>query len=242
MSNPRILVIPTPSKWVQTAADLIIEQAQAAIQTRGSWSLVLSGGGTPKPVYQALVTRKDEIDWKNTFIFFGDERCVPPDHPESNYRMAKETFLDNVPIEQQNIFRMIGEITPDSAAQDYQGMIDAHFYKAEKCFDTILLGLGDDGHTASLFPGEPALKEDNAWVTPSQNPHTQTDRITLTFPAINAARSIIFLVSGENKAGVIANVIHNSTESPDYPAKRVTGTNTAPTWVLDLAAASKIKS
>lgn len=240
MNDPRILAFPTPEKWAQTAADLIIEQAQAAIETRGLWSLVLSGGSTPRPVYQALAARKSEIDWQNTYIFFGDERCVPPDHPDSNYRMAREAFLDTVPIQKQNIFRIIAEIEPESAAQDYQGMIDAHFYKAEKRFDTLLLGLGSDGHTASLFPGTPALEEDTAWAAPSRNPHNQTDRITLTFPAINAAREILFLVTGEDKAAVIADVIQNPGGTPVYPAKRVSGTDTAPTWILDQAAASEL--
>lgn len=242
MNEPRIVVIPTPEKWAQKAADLIIEQAQAAIEARGTWSFVLSGGGTPKPVYQALAERKGEIDWQNTFIFFGDERCVPPDHPESNYRMAKEAFLDAVPIEQQNIFRMIAEIGPKEAAEDYQGMIEAHFFKAEKRFDTLLLGLGNDGHTASLFPGEPALKEDTAWVVPSHNPHNQTERLTLTFPAINSARNILFLVTGESKAPVIADVIQNPSGFPNYPAKQVIVTESAPTWLLDQAAASELNS
>ncbi len=241
MSQSRILILPTTEKWAAAAADLIIEQARAAFQARGTWSLVLSGGGTPKPVYQAIAAREVQINWKNTYIFFGDERCVPLDDPESNYLMAKEALLNAVPIEQQNIFRMIAEISPDAAAQDYQGMIDAHFYKTDKRFDTLLLGLGEDGHTASLFPGEPSLKEDTAWVIPSRNPHTQTDRLTLTFPAINAARSIIFLVTGEEKAKVVADVIHNPAGSPDYPAKGVTGMDAAPIWILDQAAASKLE-
>lgn len=240
MTNPRILSIPTPAKWAETAAELIIKQANAAVEARGSWSLVLSGGSTPRPVYQAIAVRKEQINWDHTYIFWGDERCVPPDDPNSNYRMAKETFLEDVQIPQQNIFRILGEIPPETAAQDYQGTIDAHFYKTEKRFDTLLLGLGDDGHTASLFPDMDTLAEENFWVAANRNPHNQTERVSLTFPAINSSRSIIFLVTGENKANIVADVIQNPTAPPDYPAKRVTGLDTPPIWILDQAAASQL--
>ncbi|MBN2043501.1 MAG: 6-phosphogluconolactonase [Anaerolineales bacterium] len=242
MSTPRILTVPTPIKWAQTAADLIIEQARLAFQARSSWSFVLSGGSTPKPVYLALAARKEQIDWAKTYIFWGDERCVPPDDPDSNYRTAREAFLDQIPIPAQNIFRILGEISPQAAAQDYQGTLDAHFYKTERRFDTLLLGLGEDGHTASLFPGTPALAENKKLVVPNTNPHNNTDRVTLTYPAINSARSIIFLVSGENKAAIVADVIQNPTSPPDYPAKKVTGTDSAPIWVLDQAAASRLNT
>jgi 6-phosphogluconolactonase len=240
MSQPRILVHPTPHKWAEKTADLIIEQSNQAVRERGTWSLVLSGGSTPAPAYQMLASRYTEIDWVHTFIFWGDERCVPPDDPESNYRMARESLLDRLPIPAQNIFRILAEIPPSSAVQDYQGTIDAHFYAMERRFDTVLLGLGGDGHTASLFPGTPALDEKVNWVTPAKNPHNNTDRITLTFPALNAARSIIFLVTSESKADIVADVIQNPASPPNYPAKRITGSDSAPIWVLDQAAASKL--
>jgi 6-phosphogluconolactonase len=241
MTNPRILKLPTRTKWAEAAADLIIQQANAAIEARGSWSIVLSGGSTPRPVYQTIAARKDQINWDHTYIFWGDERCVLPDDPESNFRMAKETFLDEVPISKQNIFRILGEIPPETAAQDYQGTIDAHFYQVEKRFDTLLLGLGDDGHTASLFSGTTALAEADSWVVATRNPHNRTERVSLTFPAINSARSVLFLITGENKADIVSDVIQNPAVPPHYPAKRVTGLDTPPIWVLDQTAASQLK-
>lgn len=238
--NPSLTIAGSTSEWIASAAHLIITQAREAIQARGEYSLVLSGGSTPQPVYRALAENADQIDWERIFIFWGDERCVPPDHRDSNYLMAMETLLSRVPVQGQNIFRMLGEIDADAAAQDYQEMLAAFFHDKEKRFDTVLLGLGEDGHTASLFPGTKALKETERWAVANPHPYSDTTRLTLTYPAINSARQIIFLVSGENKAEVAAEVVQNPAGPPPYPAKRITGVENSPHWILNAKAGTKI--
>jgi 6-phosphogluconolactonase len=230
----------TKEDWITAAVDLIIDLANDAFTARGEFSLVLSGGSTPRPVYEELANRSGEVNWEHSFIFWGDERCVPPDHPESNYRMAKESLLDQIPIPDENIFRMLGEIDPQIAAQDYEGLLAAFFQNKEKRFDTVLLGIGEDGHTASLFPGTEALDETVKWVAANSHPSSDRSRLTLTYPALNAARQIIFLVAGGSKADVVTNVINNPEKKPAYPAKGIIGHDKAPIWILDTAAATNL--
>lgn len=232
-----VKIAAAKAEWTAVTADLIIYLANDALEARGEFSLVLSGGSTPIPVYEELANRSAEVSWEHTFIFWGDERCVPPTHPESNYRMAKTTLLDNIPIPARNIFRMLGEIEPQSAAEDYEEMLAAFFHNKEKRFDVVLLGIGEDGHTASLFPGTEALDETVKWVTANSHPYSDSSRLTLTYPALNAARQIIFLGSGGGKADVIAEVINNPDKGPVYPAKGITGRDQPAIWVLDAAAA-----
>lgn len=241
MTN-KLIVAPTMKAWVEQAVDHIVGQAKRAIQSKGRFSLVLSGGSTPKPVYQRLAEQdvSQQVNWGNIFLFWGDERGVPPNHPESNYRMAKESLLDHVPIPADNIFRIRGELPPAQAAEDYESRIKTFFTANEKRFDCILLGLGEDGHTASLFPGTPGLTVADRWVVENPHPATGSWRITLTYPAINATRSLLFLVTGENKAAIAADCIQNPNSPPDYPAKKITGSETRPIWLLDQTAASHI--
>jgi len=191
-------------------------------------------------VYELLAADPERIDWPRTFVFWGDERCVPPDHPESNFRMAQQALLQKVPLQAQNVFRMLGEIEPQAAAKDYEEMLAAYFVGKEKRFDAVLLGLGEDGHTASLFPGTPALAESARWAAANPHPYSDGMRLTLTYPALNAAREVLFLVTGENKAGVAAEVIRNPGGPPPYPAKRVGTPDHPPHWILDQAAAGKL--
>ena len=239
--KPPIIIAQSKAEWISKTTQQIIISAKAALDNRGEFSLVLSGGGTPKPIYQQLATLPDQIDWQHTFIFWGDERCVPPDHPESNYRMAEKALLEHVPVPDQNVFRMLGEIEPVAAAKDYEEMLMAFFHNKEKRFDLVLLGIGEDGHTASLFPETEALKETVKWVSATNHPYTESKRLTLTYPALNAARQIIFLASGGSKADVIADVINNPGKLPAYPAKGITGLDTPPLWILDTVAAAKLK-
>jgi len=238
--EPRVKISTGPDTWARSVVDVITEQSRAAIEERGEYSLVLSGGSTPLPVYQLMAANPDWIDWHRTFVFWGDERCVAPDHPESNYGMAKRALLDFVPVVPANIYRMMGEIEPKAGAQDYEQMIAAFFIGKEKRFDTILLGLGEDGHTASLFPDTEALKETARWAVANQHPYSDGMRLTLTFPALNAARDVLFLVTGENKAEVAAEVIENPDSNPPFPAKRVGTRNNPPYFILDPAAAGKL--
>lgn len=238
-----ITITQSDGEWVQTAVEIIISQAVQAIRKRGVYTLVLSGGSTPRPIYQELASKKYQsvLDWGRIFLFWGDERCVPPTDEESNYLMAKTALLDWIQIPDSNIFRIEGEIQPKEAARAYQQRIDQFFSGKEKRFDTTLLGLGEDGHTASLFPNTDGLRESTQWVVPNINPYQNTNRITLTFPAINSSRHILFLVKGAEKAKVVADIIENPKSPPHYPAKKITGKEIQPHWILDRAAGNKLK-
>lgn len=240
--NHKISVAQSDMEWVDTAVKEIIFQATQAIKSRGFHTLVLSGGNTPQPIYRELASpnHQSSLDWRKIYIFWGDERCVPPTDPESNFFMAKTALLDRISIPPNNVFRMKGEIQPEEAANVYQQEIDQFFISKEKRFDTILLGLGGDGHTASLFPKTNGLNESTRWVVPNMNPYSNTHRVTLTFPAINNSRNIIFLVNGAKKAEVVADIIRNPNSPPHYPAKKITGKETQPHWILDSEAAKKI--
>ena len=239
----KITIAQTDSEWVETAVNIIISQADQAIREHGVYTLVLSGGSTPRPIYQELASSNNQsaLDWRRIYIFWGDERCVPPTDQESNYLMAKTALLDWIPIPATNVFRIQGELRPEDAAQNYQQQIDQFFLGKEKRFDTTLLGLGEDGHTASLFPNTTGLGEVKRWVVPNLNPYQNTDRITLTFPAINNSRNILFLVKGAEKAEIVADILKHPNSPPQYPAKRITGKENPPDWILDKAAAGKIK-
>lgn len=237
----RLVTVSTGSDtWARSVVDIIAEQSKAAIEARAEYTLVLAGGSTPLPVYQLMADNPDWIDWQRTFVFWGDERCVAPDHPDSNYGMAKRVLLDFVPVQPANIYRMMGEIEPQAGAQDYEQMIAAFFIGKEKRFDTVLLGLGEDGHTASLFPDTEALKETARWAAANPHPYSDGMRLTLTFTALNAARDVLFLVTGENKAEVAAEVIENPDGRPPYPAKRVGTPHNPPRFILDPGAAGKL--
>ena len=238
----KITIAHTDLEWVDSAVKTILSQATEAIKRSGYYTLVLSGGNTPKPIYRELASShlQSVMDWRKIYIFWGDERCVPPTDLESNFLMAKTALLDLVPIPSKNIFRIKGELQPEKAARDYEKNIESFFVMKEKRFDTTLLGLGEDGHTASLFPDTIGLQETTRWVVPNLNPHSNTNRITLTFPALNSSRNIIFLVKGAEKAEIVADIIHNPNSPPRYPAKNISGKEIAPHWIIDTAAAKNL--
>lgn len=215
----------------KAAADLFIQLAQQAIYARGRFNAALSGGATPRRMYQILTESDYEraVEWDKVFIFWSDERCVPPTHPNSNFRMAQKNFLDQAPIPAENIHRMRGEIEPQEAAWQYEALLHGHFYPGQgqgkslppPSFDLILLGLGTDGHTASLFPGSTALQEQQHWVAANYIEKLASWRLTLTLPVINAARAVVFLVAGAAKAGVLAQIWQAEPNSEDLPARLV---------------------
>jgi 6-phosphogluconolactonase len=249
-ATSNIRIFPDLSSLSKAAADHIRELARAAIQARGRFSLVLSGGSTPKMTYDLLT--QAELDWTRIHAFFGDERCVPPDHPDSNYRMARQTLLDHVPIPDENVHRMRGEISPERAAAEYEQTLRDFFHAAgakrgsklhdPNSFDLVLLGLGEDGHTASLFPGSPALQEKERWVVAIPHdgpPPPQVTRISLTLPVINAAAQVNFLVAGEKKADILKCVLAApSTSHPMLPAQMVHPSSGNLHWLIDRAAKS----
>lgn len=225
---------------VIAAADHIRDLAMNAIESNDRFTIALSGGSTPKALYKLLATKPytDQIDWQNVYIFWGDERCVPPDHEDSNYHMAHETLLSRVPIPPDNIFRMQGEIDPSQAAAEYEHQLRTFFGEDDPPrFDLILLGMGDDGHTASLFPGTAAIHEQNRWVIAHFVEKLDTWRITLTPVVINAAAQVTFLVIGDKKSEPLKHVLEGDYNPDKFPSQIVKPTHGQLTWLLDQSAA-----
>ncbi len=236
--SPTVETLPTLPELVARVRERLVEHAQIAIEARGRFTLVLAGGSTPAALYRELSRSSTGIDWSKTLLFFGDERHVAPTHDDSNYRMVRETLLDPAKIPPERVHRIEAELDADVAAQRYETTIRAAFAGSETTtpsFDLVLLGLGEDLHTASLFPGTPALKEQERLVVAQRVPKLGAERITLSYPAINAARAIWFLVTGERKASAARDALQGNANIEDAPVRGVT----APaTWWLDQAAAA----
>ena len=216
--------------FVADSVKLITVAAEVAIAERGLFRLALCGGNTPKPVFALLA--EANLPWSKVQITFGDERCVPPDDAQSNYRMAHEAFLSKVPLPEGNVFRMRGELEPAAAAEEYErklASVASRFNEARYAHDLLLLGMGDDGHTASLFPETEALGETERNVVSNFVPKVGMHRITFTFPLINAARHVAFLVNDPKKEPVIQTVL---AKSGGYPSEQVAPTSGKLTWVL----------
>lgn len=216
------------TNFVADAVALIERAADIAIFERGEFRLALSGGNTPRPVYEALAKHRDA--WSKWVFTFGDERCVPPDSGQSNYRMAREALFDHVPIPAENILRIRGEADPAVAAQEYEDELRRRAGKQSHYrHDLLLLGMGDDGHTASLFPGTAALGVTDRWVVSNFVPKFDTHRITMTYPLLNAARHVCFLVNSKGKDGILKEVFSGKS---NYPSAAVRPTEGNLTWLL----------
>jgi 6-phosphogluconolactonase len=230
-------VYGSSEELAEAAAREFAAKAEEAIEERGRFAVVLAGGSTPESTYQILARDySDRIDWSKVYVFFGDERAVPPHHEDSNLKMASEVLLDHVPV--GNVHRIRGELPPDEAAEAYEEELRT-FFQTEDVprFDLILLGLGADGHTASLFPETPALEVHDRWVVANPVLKLDTTRITLTVPVINAARAVIFLVAGENKAEALREILEGESDPHAYPAKLVQPPG-GPKCMVDQSAAS----
>ncbi len=218
--------------FVTDAADFILAQAQHAFGERNEFRIALSGGNTPRPVYTRLAAIGRDLPWDLIRITFGDERCVPPDDAESNFRMPRETLLAPAAVPEQSILRLRGELDPQTAAQEYQDHLDDIATEGGEPIyrhDLILLGLGDDGHTASLFPETAALDETIRRVMANFVPKFNTWRLTFTFPLINAARHILFLVGASKNPALIERVLQGDSQ---YPAARVNPSAGDVTWMI----------
>jgi 6-phosphogluconolactonase len=216
--------------------------AEAAVQERGRLSVALSGGNTPRAVYSLLASEHQQLPWDRIHIFFGDERHVPPDHPDSNFRMASESLLSKVPIPETNVHRIRAELDGEAAAAEYDQQLVNFFHLGNHDwprFDLIFLGIGEDGHTASLFPGSQALTETSRRVAANWVEKFQTFRITLTFPVLNHAAEAVFLVSGSGKAQILSQVLSAGTRK--YPAQNVQPENGRLLWLVDQDAASLLR-
>ncbi len=238
MTSP--IIYATPGALATAAAELFVQRARDAIADHGRFAVALSGGSTPKAMYQRLAEHplSHEVDWTHVQVFWGDERAVPPDHHESNYLMAQQALLEEVPISSAQIHRIRGELPPDEAADDYEAVLRAFFRGTRPRFDLLLLGMGDDGHTASLFPGTAALDEAERWVVANYVPKLADWRITLTLPTINAAACVAFLVAGEAKAERLAEVLNGPRDPHRLPAQAIQPTDGELLWLVDQAAAA----
>ncbi len=247
MNGENTILCQNPSDLARRAAEEFVRLANLYVTENGRFSVVLSGGSTPKSLYALLATPEfcNSIRWSQVYLFWGDERCVPPDHPDSNYRMAHEALISKVPIPKENIFRMKGERSPQDAADEYEQELIKYFNLTEAtlpCFDLILLGLGEDGHTASLFPGSIALTETKHLVTAPYVEHLKTHRLTLTLPVLNNSAFIFFLVAGINKAPVLREVLQSESDDNDFPAQKIKPQRGELVWFVDKAAGPRFTS
>ena len=219
--------------FVADAAHLILEQAREAMAEHNEFRIALSGGNTPAPVYARLAAEAHDLPWKSVRFTFGDERCVPPDDPKSNFRMARENLFVPAAVPEKSVMRMRGEIDPQIAAQEYQDQLNAIASgRGESIYqhDLILLGLGDDGHTASLFPGTAALEDMTRQVVANFVSKLNAWRLTFTFPLINHARHILFLVGASKNPELIERVLGGDRQ---FPAARVNPSAGEVTWIIE---------
>jgi 6-phosphogluconolactonase len=241
MEAPEIKVLPDPAGVAREAADRFVAAAAEAVAANGSFTVALAGGSTPLAMYELLAAEpyRSQVDWPSVEVYFGDERCVPPDHPESNYRAAHQALLSRVPIPPDRVHRMEGEADPEQAAKAYGLMLKERF-GADGGLDLTLLGMGDDGHTASLFPGTPAVREREPRVVAQFVERSTTGRswrITMTAPFLNRSGRVLLLVAGKNKAGRVAEVMEGDPDPDRLPVQLIDSSQTRITWLLDAAAA-----
>jgi 6-phosphogluconolactonase len=241
-----IEVLPDAEALALRAADVFAMAAQAAAAARGRFAAALSGGDTPRALYRHLARQQfaQKVPWRRVHLYWGDERCVPADDPASNYGMAREAFVKHVPIAAENVHRMHGEDDPEVAAHAYEEEL-RRLAKLERpvsdvpVFDLVLLGLGRDGHTASLFPHSPALDEEERFCVAIEAPDG-SPRLTVTLPVINSARRVVVLVSGAEKAGMVAEVFEGFRLPKAVPAQAVAPVKGQLLWLLDEAAAAEL--
>ena len=238
----RIHVYLNKEKLVAATAERVINLIGQAIQENGLCNIALAGGNTPHEVYSMLAANsyRDRVDWNGLHIFWGDERMVPPEHQDSNFRMVQQTLLEHIKIPDGNVHRIRGEITPEQAAAEYTELLHDHFREDSPHFDLILLGIGEDGHTASLFPDTDAIEECERHTVAVFVPRLNTWRVTLTLPVLNAAREVIFLVSGSSKSNIIQRIMSVKQPTKDLPATMVNPENGTLRWILDSEAAALI--
>ena len=239
--KPDLRVFPDVNELSLRAAEVVARTINDAVRSTGRCSLVLSGGSTPRTLYGLLASRfRDTIPWGHVHLFWGDERYVPPDDAHSNYRMAKETLLDHVPCPASNVHPMTTHSSdPDAAAQAYEATLRSYFADAPPAFDLVLLGLGPEGHTASLFPGSSVLAEPTRWVRAVTAPADPPVRLTLTFPLLTRAANIYFLVTGSNKARALHHILTGTADPNTSPAAGIRLAAGTLIWWVDREAAAQ---
>lgn len=247
MTAPKIEIAKNANSLARRAAQYFVQLANTAVNENGRFLVAISGGSTPRQTYQLLAQEPfvNQVAWQSIHFFWVDERCVPPEHIESNYKMACETLLSKVPIPEENIHRIKGELANKEAARIYEEHLHVFFPGRTPEFNLILLGLGIDGHTASLFPGPIDIYENNSWVLPIKHttpPVPLIDRVTLTPLVLNSATKVIFVVSGTDKAKILADVLNGNDQPKVLPAQLVKPNNGNLLWLVDRAAAEFLDS
>ena len=235
---------PTPERLADAVARHIVARAADAISATGRFTLALAGGSTPRDAYALLATDSfaHRVEWARVHVLWGDERCVPPDNSRSNYRMAKEALLDRVPIPAHQVHRIRGEDDPETVAAEYERELRALLCQGSlESLDLVLLGLGEDGHTASLFPGQAAAHETARWVVAVPAPDATMWRITLTPAVLNAARNVTFVVSGASKAVRLQQVLQGPFTPDVLSAQAIRPLQGRLTWMVDEAAAGRLR-
>ena len=244
MTACRVDVVKDAAAIARAAADLFVKQAAQPARERRLFRVLLAGGTTPKALYTLLASPayRSRVDWDRLVFFFGDERAVPPDHPQSNYRMANEALFRPVGIVESSIHRMEAEGEDlNAAAAAYEDVLRASFGSVPR-FDLVLLGMGADGHTASLFPGSPLLKEHSRWVAPVLDaPKPPARRLTVTLPVLNAGHQVLFLVAGRPKAAALRAVLEGTAPPEQYPARSVQPGPERLRWLVDEAAGADLQ-
>jgi len=246
-----LLRSPDVASLQQSAAELFVAAAVEAIRARDVFTVVLSGGTTPKAVYSRIAeddALRRQVHWAHVLFFWGDERHVPPDHPESNFRMADEAMLSRLPVDPRNVCRIKGEYEDASKAaaeyeRDLRGIVGARYTEDDGAlprFDLVLLGMGADGHTASLFPGSPALREERRLVVANPVAKLNTERITMTAPVFNNAADVVFLVQGADKADALHAVLEGPHDPERLPAQMIRPRNGRLRWLVDPEAAARL--
>ncbi len=240
-------VEPNPAALASRAAQYFVEMAEESVAARGRARIAISGGSTPKATFQLLADRNQpwraRMPWDQLELFWVDERCVPPDDQESNYRMTRESLLDHVPLRPEQIHRMEGELAPEEAAARYEsGLRNSFRLEGAEVprFDLVALGMGPDGHTASLFPHTEALNEMMRLVVANHVPQKDSWRITLTWPVINHARSVFFLIGGADKACVLKEVLTGPKDIDRLPSQLIWPSSGILTLILEKSAASQL--
>lgn len=229
-------------EFEQKSAEEIVHIMQAAIHDRGVCHIVLSGGETPKGIYRRLGSDslKHLVDWSRVIVFFCDERCVSPDDPQSNYGMVRRELTSHLDMPTENIHRIHAESDPEEGANAYEELLRTVFNPGQRRFDVVLLGMGNDGHTASLFPSMDVLDEENRWARAVHVPRLNGWRVTLTFPALNSGREVLILASGESKAPMIERALTAQTPTKEVPVTLVQPSEGSLRWRLDRQAASRL--
>lgn len=240
-NSKRDLIVPgMKDATILFAKNHWLHLAKESISQSGRFNVALSGGSTPKAIFESISKEKEfSFDWKDVYLYWSDERCVPPDSNESNFKMAMDSGLSLLPLKKEHIFRMKGEEDPEIAARDYEKILEETLPHLQ--FDLVMLGMGEDGHTASLFPETHALHVEEKMVTSNFVPKLHTWRLSLTFFAINRAKHVAIYVLGENKAEILHQVLNSKLDINKYPIQNVGSPSTRALWILDREAASELR-